>query len=182
MIELRNIQCKLSAPKSNFNTFGKYKFRKAENILQAVKPLLNENCCTITLTDDLVMVGAWVYVKATATIRNKNGETEQSTAFAREPVERKGMDASQITGASSSYARKYALCGLLAIDDNDDPDATNDHKRTEMPQDLQTAIAEMAAATSSAMVNEIWGKYKQYQSDPNFAQACQNKCAALKNK
>lgn len=125
MRELINIQSKLKAPKSQFNRFGKYKYRKAEDILEAVKPLLAENSCTLVITDDIVMVGNRIYVKATATIKNDKGDTETSTGFAREEGSKKGMDESQVTGAASSYARKYALNGLLAIDDNQDSDTTN---------------------------------------------------------
>jgi hypothetical protein len=181
MLELKNIQSKLNAPKNQRNSFGSYNYRSAESILQAAKPLLAENDCTLTLSDDLVVVGAYTYVKATATIRNKSGETEQTTAFAREPISRKGMDDSQLTGASSSYARKYALCGLLAIDDNKDPDALNDHKRPEMSQELQKAIAEMNGAQDKDEVLNVWNKYQTYQSDANFSQACKTKCAAFKN-
>lgn len=125
MRELINIQSKLKAPKSQFNRFGNYKYRKAEDILEAVKPLLAENSCTLVITDDIVMVGNRIYVKATATIKNNKGDTETSTGFAREEESKKGMDESQVTGAASSYARKYALNGLLAIDDNQDSDTTN---------------------------------------------------------
>lgn len=125
MRELINIQSKLKAPKSQFNRFGNYKYRKAEDILEAVKPLLAENSCTLVITDDIVMVGNRIYVKATATIKNDKGDTETSTGFAREEGSKKGMDESQVTGAASSYARKYALNGLLAIDDNQDSDTTN---------------------------------------------------------
>lgn len=125
MKELIAIQSKLKAPKSQFNKFGGYKYRKAEDILEAAKPILAEQNCTLVITDDIVMVGNRIYVKATATIKNAKGDTETSTAFAREEESKKGMDGSQVTGASSSYARKYALNGLFAIDDNQDSDTTN---------------------------------------------------------
>lgn len=126
MKELIAIQSELKAPKTQFNKFGGYKYRKAEDILEAVKPLLAQQKCTLTITDDIVLVGNRIYVKATATIKNEKGESETSTGWAREEEQKKGMDGSQITGASSSYARKYALNGLLAIDDNQDSDTTND--------------------------------------------------------
>lgn len=126
MKELIAIQSELKAPKSQFNKFGGYKYRKAEDILEAVKPLLNKQKCTLTITDDIVMVGNRIYVKATATIKNEKGEFETTTGWAREEEQKKGMDGSQITGASSSYARKYALNGLLAIDDNQDSDTNSD--------------------------------------------------------
>lgn len=138
MKELIAIQSELKAPKSQFNKFGGYKYRKAEDILEAVKPLLNKQKCTLTITDDIVMVGDRIYVKATATIKNEKGECEITTGWAREEETKKGMDGSQITGASSSYARKYALNGLFAIDDNADPDTTNDGQHQEAQQQTQT--------------------------------------------
>lgn len=138
MKELITIQSELKAPKSQFNKFGGYKYRKAEDILEAVKPLLNKQKCTLTITDDIVMVGNRIYVKATATIKNEKGEFETTTGWAREEETKKGMDGSQITGASSSYARKYALNGLFAIDDNADSDTTNDGQHQAAQQQTQT--------------------------------------------
>ena len=137
MKELIAIQSELKAPKSQFNKFGGYKYRKAEDILEAVKPLLNKQKCTLTITDDIVMVGNRIYIKATATIKNEKGECEVTTGWAREEETKKGMDGSQITGASSSYARKYALNGLFAIDDNNDSDTTNDGQHQEAQQQTQ---------------------------------------------
>lgn len=134
MKELIAIQSELKAPKTQVNKFGGYKYRKAEDILEAVKPLLAKQKCTLTITDDIVLVGNRIYVKATATIKNEKGEGETSTGWAREEETKKGMDASQITGASSSYARKYALNGLLAIDDNQDSDTTNDGQQQTQQQ------------------------------------------------
>lgn len=138
MKELIVIQSELKAPKSQFNKFGGYKYRKAEDILEAVKPLLAKQKCTLTITDDIVMVGNRIYVKATATIKNEKGECETTTGWAREEESKKGMDGSQITGASSSYARKYALNGLFAIDDNADSDTTIDGQHQKAQQQTQT--------------------------------------------
>lgn len=138
MKELIAIQSELKAPKSQFNKFGGYKYRKAEDILEAVKPLLNKQKCTLIITDDVVLIGNRIYVKATATIKNEKGEFETTTGWAREEETKKGMDGSQITGASSSYARKYALNGLFAIDDNADSDTTNDWQHQEAQQQTQT--------------------------------------------
>jgi hypothetical protein len=138
MKELMAIQSELKAPKSQFNKFGGYKYRKAEDILEAVKPLLAKQKCTLIITDDVVLIGNRIYVKATATIKNENGECETTTGWAREEESKKGMDGSQITGASSSYARKYALNGLFAIDDNADSDTTNDGQHQEAQQQTQT--------------------------------------------
>lgn len=138
MKELITIQSELKAPKSQFNKFGGYKYRKAEDILEAVKPLLAKQKCTLIITDDVILIGNRIYVKATATIKNEKGECETTTGWAREEETKKGMDGSQITGASSSYARKYALNGLFAIDDNADSDTTNDGQHQEAQQQTQT--------------------------------------------
>lgn len=157
MKELIAIQSELKAPKSQFNKFGGYKYRKAEDILEAVKPLLNKQKCTLTITDDIVMVGNRIYVKATATIKNEKGECETTTGWAREEETKKGMDGSQITGASSSYARKYALNGLFAIDDNADSDTTNDGQHQEAQQ--QTQAQHPTAQAAQAVQQPATPKY-----------------------
>ena len=121
MEALIKIQSELKAPKSQYNSFGKYSYRNAEDILEAVKPLLSKYNATMYITDEVVEVGSRIYVKATVTLSDGK-ETITASAYAREPEDRKGMDASQITGATSSYARKYALNGLFAIDDTKDAD------------------------------------------------------------
>ena len=124
--KLAAIQAALKAPKSQFNKFGGYHYRKAEDILEAVKPLLLKEGCILNCTDELLLVGDRYYIKATAIITAvEDGSQIQTTAYAREEEEKKGMDGSQVTGASSSYARKYALNGLLCIDDTADSDTTN---------------------------------------------------------
>lgn len=122
--KLIEIQSELKAPKGQYNAFGKYNYRNCEDILEAVKPLLKQHGLTIVIGDEIVNIGNRFYVKATVTI--SDGESSISTsAFAREEESKKGMDGSQVTGASSSYARKYALNGLFAIDDTKDSDTTN---------------------------------------------------------
>lgn len=125
--KLLAIQTKLKAPKGQYNSFGKYSYRSAEDILEAVKPLNAEQGVLLTITDEIKEVGGRIYVVATATVSDGTDELKVS-AFAREPENKKGMDDSQITGATSSYARKYALNGLYAIDDNKDAD-TDEHKQ-----------------------------------------------------
>ena len=125
--KLLAIQTKLKAPKGQYNNFGKYSYRSAEDILEAVKPLNAEQGVLLTITDEIKEIGGRVYVVATATVSDGT-DTLQVSAFAREPENKKGMDDSQITGATSSYARKYALNGLYAIDDNKDAD-TDEHKQ-----------------------------------------------------
>ena len=144
MKELISIQSELKAPKSQYNKFGGYKYRKAEDILEAVKPLLAKQKCTLIITDDVVLIGNRIYVKATATIKNEKGACETTTGWAREEETKKGMDGSQITGASSSYARKYALNGLFAIDDNADSDTTNDGQHQAAQQQAQTQARQQA--------------------------------------
>ena len=119
--KLITVQKNLVAPKSNYNNFGKYKYRSAEDILEAVKPLNAENGLLLTITDEPVYIGERHYIKATATITDGT-DTMAVTAYARESANRKGQDESQITGTASSYARKYALNGLYLIDDTKDAD------------------------------------------------------------
>lgn len=129
--KLLNIQQKLNAPKNQRNNFGNYNYRSCEDILEAVKPLLNENKCVLKLSDEIIYTGERYHVKAIATLTDiETGEKESSNGWAREEESKKGMDGSQITGASSSYARKYALNGLFCIDDNKDSDSTNTHGKT----------------------------------------------------
>lgn len=120
------IQRNLKAPKDLRNSFGGYNYRSAESILESVKPLLGESGISLTLSDELVNLGDRYYIKATASITDGT-DTITTTSYAREEEVKKGMDGSQITGASSSYARKYALNGLFLIDDTKDSDATNTH-------------------------------------------------------
>lgn len=125
--KLSQIQSKLNAPKGQYNSFGKYNYRNCEDILQALKPILAEHKCHVSLSDEVVIVGNRFYIKATATITDSENNSFSTTAFAREAESKKGMDESQVTGSTSSYARKYALNGLFAIDDNKDADTLNNH-------------------------------------------------------
>jgi hypothetical protein len=126
MKELIAIQAELKAPKNQYNSFGKYKYRSVEDILEAVKPLLLKYQCTLIIEDEIKEVGGIVFVEATASIQ-KDMEGRAVTAQAGIDINRKGMDIAQSFGSSSSYARKYALNGLFLIDDTKDPDSTNDH-------------------------------------------------------
>ncbi len=127
MKELIAIQSELKAPKGQTNKFGGYNYRSCEDILESVKPLLAKHGAALTLSDEIVQIGNDIFVKATATFYSSAPTPLSVSAFARHPVDKKGMDDSQITGATSSYARKYALNGLFCIDDTKDADATNDH-------------------------------------------------------
>ena len=142
--KLAAVQAALKAPKGQYNSFGKYKYRSCEDIVESVKPLLKTNGLLLTLSDEIVLIGDRFYVKATAeVIDTKDGGMITVSAFAREEESKKGMDGSQVTGASSSYARKYALNGMFAIDDTKDSDSTNTHGQEqeapkEQPKEKQT--------------------------------------------
>ena len=127
-LKLVKVQNELKAPKSQYNSFGKYSYRNCEDILEALKPLLNEVKAIVNISDEIILIGGRYYVKATVKfIDAETGEVVEASAMAREEETKKGMDASQLTGSTSSYARKYALNGLFAIDDTKDADTTNTH-------------------------------------------------------
>lgn len=176
------VQSTLKAPKNQRNNFGNYNYRSCEDILEAVKPLLAENGLILTISDDMVMLGNRFYVKAEATITD--GENKiTNTAFAREEEIKKGMDASQITGAASSYARKYALNGLFCIDDTKDADATNDHGKQEKTPAKQKEkgsetnfndeLVKKHVSQCMASIEKHEGKYEdggeEYRKVANFA-------------
>lgn len=144
---LSNIQVELKAPKNLYNSFGKYKYRNAESILEAAKPLCAKHGCTLTVSDEVILIGSRYYIKATATVQDKDGNAASTTALAREDETKKGMDGAQITGTASSYARKYALNGLFCIDDTKDPDIDEYHNQTtaEPQRDTNAAAARLAA-------------------------------------
>lgn len=152
--KLLNIQSELKAPKNQRNDFGKYNYRSCEDILEAVKPLCEKQSALLIMTDDVVLVGDRHYIKSTAELWNSEGEDESgaccisASAFAREPLDRKGMDSSQITGATASYSRKYALNALFCIDDTKDADATNDHSKPEKKQKGEFVPAQNAILKS----------------------------------
>lgn len=139
MNKLQEIQHKLKAPKGQYNSFGKYKYRSCEDILEAVKPILNEVGCTLTLSDEIILIGDRYYVMATARLKGENVD-ETVTAFAREDAEKKGMDGSQITGTASSYARKYALNGLFCIDDTKDADTDEYAQQTSKKKPAEAPV------------------------------------------
>lgn len=129
--KLMRIQTQIKAPKNLYNSFGKYNYRNAEGICEAVKPFLEKENVSLILVDDMVAIGNRYYLKATARLLdNENNESIEVSAFAREPEQKKGMDESQITGTASSYARKYALNGLFLLDDTKDADTDEYHNQT----------------------------------------------------
>lgn len=151
------IQSELKAPKGQRNDFGKYNYRSCEDIFEAVKPLLAKYNLILTAGDELVELGGRIYVKATVRIRDDKGNSIENTAYAREEEAKKGMDGSQITGASSSYARKYALNGLFLIDDTKDSDATNTHGKDEPKAEPKKAEPK-ATDTQIAKIKELLGE------------------------
>lgn len=178
------VQSQLKAPKNQRNDFGGFNYRSCEDILEAVKPLLKAEGLCLTITDDIVMLGDRYYVKATATLTD--GERSlPNQAFAREPEERAKMDGSQVTGSASSYARKYALNGLFAIDDTKEADALNNGQDAANGKDFDKgkakAIAEARKAPDLAALNAIYKKYEtRYGKDTDFLNVCTTRKKQLK--
>lgn len=163
--KLAKVQSELKAPKSQFNSFGKYNYRSCEDILEAAKPLCIANGLLLTVSDEVVQVGDRIYIRATASVTDGEG-TIQTFGMAREAEEKRGMDPAQLTGATSSYARKYALGGLFALDDTKDADATNKHGK-----DNAQAVVEKAQAAGVPVEKEYkccdCGKAFQEFTDKN---------------
>ncbi len=182
MEELTIIQSELKAPKNQRNTFGNYNYRSAEDILEAVKPLLKKHSCHLTISDEMVQLGNRFYVKATALLEKNDGSNGITvTAYAREEESKKGMDSSQITGATSSYARKYALNGLFCIDDTKDADFTNTHGKEEQPKavkatdsiesfkkELKDAIKELGMCKDDKSIDEVVKAHKLLWTNQDF--------------
>lgn len=168
--KLSKVQAELNAPKSRHNKFGNYDYRSCEDILQAVKPLLASNGLILILSDEITERTGRFYVKATATVYNmETDETLQATAYARESEIKSGMDAAQITGAASSYARKYALNGLFNIDDTKDADTD------EFTQPICEDCGEVIKPTDKYTVEKIVESTKK-----SFGVVCCMKCGALR--
>lgn len=166
------VQSQLKAPKNQRNKFGDFNYRSCEDILEAVKPLLKAEGLFLTITDDIVVLGDRYYVKATATLTDGDRRLSNQ-AFAREPEEQAKMTDSQVTGAASSYARKYALNGLLAIDDTKDADALNNGKAQ--------AIAEVRNAADIPSLNAAYKKHeKALGKDTDFLNECTTRKKQLK--
>lgn len=182
--ELVFIQSNLKAPKNQRNNFGGYNYRSCEDIMEAVKPLLKEVNCSLIVSDDVVQVSDRIYVKATAILRTPNGEEFKNTAFAREPLSKKGQDESQVTGSASSYARKYALNGLFCIDDTKDADALNVNKeytQSVQPQSKADLKKEIDSCANVDALMALWNKYPQLQQDKGFRDMWAAKRGQLEN-
>ncbi|MDO0329763.1 MAG: ERF family protein [Clostridioides difficile] len=172
-IKLVNIQSTLKAPKSQFNSFGKYNYRSCEDILEGLKPILKEEKALVVLDDNIVQIGNRFYVEATATLIDaETGEKVSTKALAREDETKKGMDLAQVTGSVSSYARKYALNGLFCIDDTKDSDATNKHgneqKKKEVNEsELNTlySLGESIEKDKNRVDSEVYKKFGKLAVD-----------------
>lgn len=188
MKELSIIQRALRAPKDQRNNFGKFMYRKASDILQAVKPLLAEQDMSIVLDDDIMEIGGRLFLCSTVSLLGSDGNEIRSTQGYAELDKHAGMSAEQAVGAASSYARKYALCGLFAIDDStDDPDGiepkhaqaaqvSNEHTPKEdnfvVPAlSINNALQEVNAAQTMDALVAVWKKYNAFQSNATFSAA-----------
>ena len=183
-MKLVNIQAELKAPKNQVNSFGKYKYRSAEDIIEAVKPILFKYQTALLISDEVVQVADRVYVKATAMLIDETNEELPIKVYgwAREEEVKKGMDAAQITGSASSYARKYALNGLFAIDDNKDADSTNEHKdevgeekRMKLIALLENTIWDESLKSKQAIKISAYTTNEQYDKAHRIILANQNK-------
>lgn len=186
---LIEVQSELRAPKNQRNDYAGYRYRSCEDILEAVKPLLVSRGLLLSLQDEIVQVGSRYYVRATASVTDGE-KTVSASAYAREAEVKKGNDEAQITGAASSYARKYALNGLFCIDDVKDPDATNKGDASPRksqspaapptpPADLDQAIDAALQAADVPSLMEIWKKYRHLQGYPDFVNAKNRRKAEL---
>ena len=183
-MKLVNIQAELKAPKNQVNSFGKYKYRSAEDIIEAVKPILFKYQTALLISDEVVQVADRVYVKATAILIDETNEELPVKVYgwAREEEVKKGMDAAQITGSASSYARKIALNGLFAIDDNKDADSTNEHKdevgeekRMKLIALLENTIWDESLKSKQAIKISAYTTNEQYDKAHRIILANQNK-------
>ena len=166
--KIREVQTQIKAPKNLYNSFGKYKYRNAEGILEAVKPYLSGYNLCLTLSDEIVQVGERYYVKATATIYDGMGSGSMSvSAYAREAVAKKGMDDSQITGTASSYARKYALNGLFLLDDTKDAD-TDENRIERENRQAEKTIKKTEAKALYAMLQKRGIDMNDFMTEKNI--------------
>lgn len=177
-LKLAEIQNELKAPKNQYNSFGKYAYRSAEDILEAVKPLNLAQGLVLIVSDDIEVKEGRYYVTATATLYDDQGNHIQTVARAREPEDKKGMDESQITGATSSYARKYALNGLYAIDDSKDSDS-NEHGTQTGWQNQQTRPGNQGQPSKQRQANN--SQVNHSQGSTNLQQRITNGLGVLKS-
>lgn len=163
--KLLKIQSVLKAPKGQYNSYGNYNYRSCEDILESLKPLLQENECTVLIHDELMQVSDRIYIKATIKLIDcADGTSIENTAYAREALSKKGMDECQITGTASSYARKYALNGMFLIDDAKDPDTNEyknqtDHKSDPEVDEIKIDLLRKKAAEKMVPLTQIYEKF-----------------------
>lgn len=184
MKELFSIQQKLKAPKmheAKNGTRTMYKYRSCEQILEMVKPLLKEQKCTLTISDNMIADGGRFYIVATATITNDLGDSVSASAFAREPEMMNAMNAAQVTGACSSYARKYALNGLFAIDDTRDADDVAANEMETHYYDKEVWMKKLSFCKTEADIKKLWKQYEPLQDNQEFRSACENKANEVRN-
>ena len=178
--KLSDIQSRIKVNKSNYNSFGKYSYRSAEDILEASKPICKDAGCVLTLSDDVVSLDGRFYVKANATLTDiESLETIQVSALAREEEAKKGMDGSQVTGTASSYARKYALNGLFNLDDAKDAD-TDEYTamQKKRPQKAETAVKMPQRTITPAEVIKLENTIAEYKATAPVEERIEKICAA----
>ena len=165
--KLMIVQTKLKAPKGQYNNFGKYAYRSCEDVLEALKPLLAEVGAIVNISDQVRMIGDRYYIEATAMfLDTSTGDSVISKAMAREDESKKGQDLAQLSGATSSYARKYALNGLFAIDDNKDPDSTNKHGKDD--SDIKVNMASVDKCISDKQLKRLYAIGNKAGYDKNI--------------
>ncbi len=178
-----NIQNELKAPKSQYNEFGKYHYRSCEDILESLKPVLAKHQAAVTISDEIVLIGDRYYVKATAALIDvEKGDKVEVSAYAREDEQKKGMDLSQLTGSTSSYARKYALNGLFAIDDTKDSDATNKHDTEQVSRPKVDANKQAIVDNSLATDKQIKAIYAIAKNKGYTEESLKNYTKSIYNK
>lgn len=187
--KLAAIQAELKAPKSQYNSFGKYNYRSCEDILEAVKPLAKAQGCAVILSDEPVVIDGWHYIKAAAKlVDGETSESTEATGYAREPESKKGMDASQVTGTASSYARKYALSGLFALDDTKDADACEsgvqgkgEAKPAEKPE-YRCVDCGRPFVERTDNQGKVWTPKMQYEAAVKVSRDGKARCKACRDK
>lgn len=189
--KLAAIQAELKAPKNQFNSFGKYNYRSCEDILEAVKPLAKAQGCAVVVSDEAVAIDGWHYIKAVAQlVEVEQGESAYAVAYAREPESKKGMDASQVTGTASSYARKYALSGLFALDDTRDADVQNG-RGEDKPVAGKSAADKFAYRCADCgrpfteitdQQGNVWSPQRQYETAAKASADGKARCKACRGK
>lgn len=181
--KLLTIQSELNVKKTRKNNFGNFSYRNAEDILNAVKPLLKENGVMLHITDSVELIGDRFYIKAIATVFDiESDENISSSGYAREELHKPKMDDSQATGSASSYARKYALNGLFCIDDGNDSDTTNDGSPESLQSEESRIVDSIQKASTKSELIKVWNDNKHLQARPDVLEAMKNACSKFHDK